>query len=50
MNRFIDRLLLYTEVEHDPTLTPEEKEAFYFFIDLMGFIESKISKKDSTKI
>lgn len=50
MNRFIERLLLYTKIEHNPTLTPEQKEAYFFFIDLMGFIESKISKEDSTKI
>lgn len=50
MNRLIDRLLLYTKIEHNPTLTPEEKKAFYFFIGLMDLIESKNSKEDSTKI
>lgn len=46
----MERLLLYTEVEHNPTLTPEEKKAFIFFIDLMNLMESKNSKEDSTKI
>ena len=31
----MERLLLHTKIEHNSTLTPEEKEAFYFFIGLM---------------
>lgn len=50
MDRLMNRLLLYTEVEHNSTLTPEEKKAFYFFIGLMDLMESKNSKEDSTKI
>lgn len=50
MDRFMERLLLYTEVEHNPTLTPEEKEAFYFFIGLMDLMENENSKENSTKI
>lgn len=46
----MNRLLLYTEVEHNSTLTPEEKEVFYFFIGLMDLMESKNSKENSTKI
>ena len=46
----MERLLLYTEVEHNPTLTPEEKEAFYFFIGLMDLMENENSKENSTKI
>ena len=38
------------KIEHSPTLTPEEKEAFYFFIGLMDLMESRNSKEDSTKI
>lgn len=29
MDRFMERLLLYTEVEHNPTLTPEERFTYY---------------------
>lgn len=46
----MNRLLLYTEVEHNSTLTPEEKEAFYFFIGLMDLMGSKNFKENSTKI
>jgi hypothetical protein len=46
----MNRLLLYTEVEHNSTLTPEEKEACCLLICLMDLMGSKNSKEDSTKI
>lgn len=46
----MNRLLLYTEVEHNPALTPEQKKARCLLIYLMDLIGSKNSKEDSTKI
>lgn len=50
MDRFMERMLLYEKIEHNSALTPEDKKAFYFFIDLMDLMKSVNSKEDSTKI
>lgn len=49
-DRFTERLLLYTRIEHNPALTPEQKEAFYLILSVLDLMEDKNSKEDSTKI
>lgn len=50
MGKFTDRLLLCMKIEHNPTLTPEQKKAFYLVLSVLDFMKSRNSKEDSTKI
>ena len=49
-DRFTERLLLYTRIEHNPALTPEQKEAFYLVLSVLDYMENENSRKDPTKI
>lgn len=44
-DRFTERLLLYTRIEHNPTLTPEQKEAFYLVLSVLDYMENENSKE-----